>query len=140
MEKINLTPHFTLGEMTVTKTGIVNIPNVSQTNALRILCRDILEPLREYGNTGPIIVESGFRSSAVNKAVGGVSTSQHLKGQAADIHCLFLTAAELYKAIDKLVLEGQFDIGQCILYTKSHFVHVSLPSRIHENDFIVLNK
>ena len=135
-----LTPHFSLEELTKTKTGIENIPNVSQTNALRILCRDILEPLREYGNTGPIIVGSGYRSSAVNKAVGGVPNSQHLLGQAADIHCSSLTAAELYKVIDKLVLEGQFDLGQCRLYKKSQFVHVSLPSRTHENDFMVLNK
>ena len=140
MEKIYLTPHFTLGEMTATKTGLSNIPHENDINQLRILCRDILEPLHDLGNTGPIIVNSGFRSPAVNTAVGGVPTSQHLLGQAADIHCLFLTAADLYKAIDKLVLEGQFDIGQCILYTKSHFVHVSLPSRTHENEFIIKNK
>ena len=134
-----LTPHFTLEELTTTKTGIDNLPNVSQTNALRILCRDILEPLRDKIGK-PIIINSAFRSVAVNRAVGGVSNSQHLLGQAADIHCISLTAFELYKAIDKLVLEGQFDIGQCILYKNSHFVHVSLPSRTHENDFMVLNK
>ena len=139
MEKINLTPHFTLGELTATKTGIVNIPNVIQTNALRILCRDILEPLRETVHQS-IIVDSGFRSAAVNKAVGGVPTSQHLLGQAADIHCPYMSAADLYKVIDKLVIEGDFNIGQCILYTKSHFIHVSLPSRTHENDFIIRNK
>ena len=125
---IKLTPNFTLGEMTSTKTGIANIPNVEQINKLRILCRDILEPLRQYLGGIPIIVDSGFRSPAVNESVGGVSNSQHLLGQAADIHCITLTAFELYKAIDKLVLEGQLDIGQCILYTKSHFVHVSLLS------------
>ena len=135
-----LTPHFTIEELTKTKTGIENLPNVSQTNALRILCRDILEPLRTHLGNSPIIIHSGFRCPAVNKAVLGVSTSQHLLGQAADISSPCYTAAELYNIIDKLVLEGQFDIGQCILYKNSHFVHVSLPSRTHENDFMVINK
>ena len=44
---IKLTPHFTLEELTKTKTGLSNIPNIEQTNQLRILCLDILEPLRE---------------------------------------------------------------------------------------------
>ena len=140
MELIKLTPHFTLEEMTVTKTGLENIPNVTQTNALRILCRDILEPLRSSLGDSPIIIHSGFRSFAVNRAVGGVPTSQHLSGCAADISSPCYTAYELYKKIDKLVIEGDFNIGQCILYTKSHFVHVSLPSRTHENDFIIRNK
>ena len=135
-----LTPHFTLEELTTTKTGIENLPNVSQTNALRILCRDILEPLRTHLGDSPIIIHSGFRCPAVNKAVLGVPTSQHLLGQAADISSPCYTADELYKIIDKFVVEGDFNIGQCILYQNSHFVHVSLPSRIHENDFMVLNK
>ena len=60
----NLTPHFTLEELTTTKTGLSNIPNLEQTNQLRILCNDILEPLRvKLGK--PIIIDSAFRSPAV---------------------------------------------------------------------------
>ena len=135
-----LTPHFTLEELTKTNTGLSNIPSVEQINQLRNLCRDILEPLRTHLGDSPIIIHSGFRSPAVNKAVLGVPTSQHLLGQAADISSPCYTAAELYKIIDKLVIEGDFNIGQCILYKNSHFVHVSLSSRTHENDFMVLNK
>ena len=135
-----LTPHFTLEELTTTKTGIENIPNASQTNALCILCRDILEPLRTHLGDSPIIIHSGFRSPAVNKAVLGVPTSQHLLGQAADISSPCYTAAELYSIIDKLVVEGDFNIGQCILYKKSNFVHVSLPTKTHKNEFIIKNK
>ena len=80
-----LTPYFTLEELTTTKTGISNIPNDNDINQLRNLCRDILEPLREKLGC-PLLVDSGFRSQAVNEAVGGVPTSQHLLGQAADIH------------------------------------------------------
>ena len=87
MENINLTPHFTLGEMTKTKSGLSNIPNTEQTNQLRLLCLDILEPLREeislrYGHRDvsgwpeyiPLVVNSAYRSVAVNKFVGGVPT------------------------------------------------------------------
>lgn len=137
---IKLTPHFTLEEMTVTKTGLENVPNVTQTNQLRILCRDILEPIRDLGKCSPIIVNSAYRSPAVNKAVGGVPSSQHLLGQAADICSTKVDAYNIYNAIDKLALEGQFNVGQCILYTKSHFVHVSLLSRTHQNEFIIRNK
>ena len=149
----NLTPHFTLEEMTVTKTGLSNIPNDEQTNELLKLCRDILEPLREelscrYGHRDvsgwpeyiPLIVDSAFRSPAVNKAVGGVPSSQHLLGQAADIRSIKLDANSIYSTVHKLVFDGHLTIGQCILYTKSHFVHVSLPTSKHINDFIVLNK
>ena len=46
-------------------------------------CRHLLEPAREV--VGPIIINSGYRNEAVNRQVGGVRNSQHLKGQAADI-------------------------------------------------------
>lgn len=138
-----LTPHFTLEELTATKTGLSNIPNVSQTNQLRKLCRDILEPIREKIDM-PILVNSGFRSPEVNKVVGGVSTSQHLLGQAADIivpnYIDSLSYLHLYNLISNMVINGKLNVGQCILYKKSHFIHVSLPSLIHENDFLKLNK
>ena len=147
-----LTPHFTLEEMTVTNTGLSNIPNDEQTNQLRLLSRDILEPLREelscrYGHRDvsgwpeyiPLIVNSAFRSSAVNKSVGGVPSSQHLLGQAADIRCSLDTKI-LYFTISDMVCKGQLHIGQCIWYRKSHFVHVSLPCANHKNQFIIRNK
>ena len=56
-----LTPHFTLEELTKTKTGLSNIPHENDINQLRILCRDILEPLRDKIGK-PIIIDSAFRS------------------------------------------------------------------------------
>ena len=152
MDKIYLSPHFTLGEMTSTKTGLDNVPNVEQTNQLRLLCNDILEPLREeiscrYGHRDvsgwpeyiPLKVTSAFRCPVVNKSVGGVPASQHLLGQAADIHCSLDTKI-LYLTIAGMVCKGQLHIGQCIWYRKSHFVHVSLPCTNHKNQFIIRNK
>ena len=80
-----LSPHFSLEEVVKTKTGLSNIPNVEQINQLRKLCRYILEPVRSVYNK-PLIIDSAFRSLEVNTAVCGVSTSQHLLGEAADIH------------------------------------------------------
>ena len=81
-----LSPHFSLEELTITKTGISNIPHENDINQLRILCRDILEPLRTALNehtyqltklrNAIIIVDSAFRSAAVNRSVGGVSYSR----------------------------------------------------------------
>lgn len=83
-----LTRNFKLRELTrsyqAEKHGIVNEPTKGDVEALRNLCERILQPLRDfYGK--PIIVSSGFRSKTLNRAIGGSSSSQHLKGEAADI-------------------------------------------------------
>ena len=84
----NITMHFTLEEMyasdTAKRLGINNKPSTQQTINLVYLCAYVLEPLR-VAMGKPIKISSGFRSQALNKAVGGVYNSQHLKGQAADI-------------------------------------------------------
>ena len=134
-----LSPHFTLEEVVKTKTGLSNTPNVVQTNQLRKLCLNILEPLRSVYNK-PLIIDSAFRSSDVNTAVGGVSTSQHLLGQAADIHSDYIPARVLYNDIRLLVDNGHFHIGQCIYYPTKNFVHVSLPSPRHKDQFFINHK
>ena len=99
-----LSEHFTLGELTKTKTGIENVPNEAQVENLKRLCR-WLERLRKRWNDlygegdDPIIINSGFRSAAVNKAVGGVATSNHLTGCAVDIRCIGMEQALRYAAI-----------------------------------------
>ena len=91
-KQIRLSDHFTLGEMckTSAKTPDGNIPSHVHIENLKRLC-GWLEMLRSewnkrYGEgNDPIIINSGYRSPAVNKAVGGVPTSNHLTGCAADI-------------------------------------------------------
>ena len=84
----NVTMHFTIEEMyasdTAKRLGINNTPSVQQMINLVYLCAYVLEPLRVAMNE-PIKIGSGFRCQALNKAVGGVYNSQHLKGQAADL-------------------------------------------------------
>lgn len=80
--------YFTITELTksatATKQGIDNTPSAEVTANLTALVDKVLDPLREiYGK--PIYVSSGYRCPKLNKAVGGVSNSQHLKGEAADL-------------------------------------------------------
>ena len=76
--------YFTIKELIETSTGLLNVPMQPEKNNLIELVDNVLDPLREmYG--GPIRVNSGYRSPIVNKKVGGAATSQHVKGEAADI-------------------------------------------------------
>ena len=103
-KQTNLSEHMTLAELCKTKTGIENVPNEAQVENLKRLCR-WLERLRKRWNDldgdgdDPIIINSGFRSQEVNKAVGGVPTSNHLTGCAVDIRCIGMEQALRYAAI-----------------------------------------
>ena len=91
-KQARLSEHFTLGELckTSVKTADGNIPSHSHIENLKRLC-NWLEMLRSEWNNrygegnDPIIINSGYRSEAVNRAVGGVANSNHLTGCAADI-------------------------------------------------------
>ena len=108
--RINLSEHFTLAELTKTKTGIEYVPNEEQVNNLKRVCR-WLEELRLRYNLNqkekiknkdeeePIIINSGFRSAEVNRAVGGAPTSNHLTGCAVDIRCIGIEQALRYAAL-----------------------------------------
>ena len=103
-ETINLSEHFTLAELCKTKTGIENVPNEAQVENLKRLCRWLEQLRRRWNNLygegdDPIVINSGFRSPEVNKAVGGVSTSNHLTGCAVDIRCIGMEQALRYAAI-----------------------------------------
>ena len=103
-ETINLSPHFTLGELCKTRTGIENVPNEAQVENLKRLCRWLEQLRRRWNNLygegdDPIVINSGFRSPEVNKAVGGVATSNHLTGCAVDIRCIGMEQALRYASI-----------------------------------------
>ena len=102
--EMNLSEHFTLGELCKTKTKIENVPNEEQVANLKRLCK-WLEKLRKRWNDlygegdDPIVINSGFRSPEVNKAVGGATLSNHLTGCAVDIRCAGIEQALRYAAI-----------------------------------------
>lgn len=85
---MQLSPHFTLRELTRSDTakrlGLQNAFTADVVDNLQKLCVEVLEPLRKHLGY-PIKINSGYRSPAVNKAVGGVANSFHIQGRAADI-------------------------------------------------------
>lgn len=103
---------------TASKLNIDNTPSVEVIKNLSRLCTDLLQPLREELGS-PIYVSSGFRCLALNKAVGGVSDSQHLKGLAADIFSPQYRNVEIAD-----VIKSKFEYDQLIVYTT--FIHVSI--------------
>ena len=82
-----LSDHFSLAEFTKSQTairkGIKNDPNDAAIENMRLLCENILEPVRQHYDI-PFTLNSGFRCLALNEAVGSSSKSQHVTGQAAD--------------------------------------------------------
>ena len=112
--------YFSFVEMIRTDTGIENIPNWDQINNLQDLIKYVLNPVREvYGK--PIYVTSGYRSPSVNKAVGGVKTSDHMQGKSADITTLSIE--ENKKVFDLIKKHTFFD--QLKLSKGGQFIHVS---------------
>ncbi len=104
LKEIKLSENFTADEFVVTATGAENVPGDKEIEALRVLCVKILQPLRNAVNK-PIHINSGYRSPAVNALVpGSSSTSQHMKGQAADIHIDGMSVADVIAQIRKLGL------------------------------------
>ena len=114
--------NFSFNELTKTDTGLDNIPN--DMNVLSNLCRlaSFLQIIRNELHL-PIIVNSAYRSPEVNAKVGGVSSSYHVKGLAADIKC-----ADMDKLL--AVLHSHLmDIDQLIIYFNKNsqlFYHVGL--------------
>ena len=94
---INLSEHFSLAELTKTNTKMKNLPNEAQVENLKRLC-GWLEMLRIKRNE-PLIINSGYRSETVNKAVGGAPNSNHLTGCAVDIHVTGMEQLIRYAAI-----------------------------------------
>ena len=143
-----LSPHFTLGEMTKTRVKIENVPNEAQVENLKRLC-GWLEMLRSeynrrYGGLSPdpslsregsrdqeepIIINSGYRSEAVNKAVGGVAGSNHLTGCAVDIQVLGKEQAIRYACILlDIADESQEDFDELLIEqsAKSLWIHFAV--------------
>jgi hypothetical protein len=126
---MQLTNNFSLKELTTSETatrkGLDNTPNEAVTANLKTLAENILQPVREhYGKS--VKVNSGYRSPEVNASVGGSKTSDHCKGQAADIEITGVANGDLAKYIAE-----NYKFTQVILefYTQgipdSGWVHVS---------------
>jgi zinc D-Ala-D-Ala carboxypeptidase len=124
---VKLSPNFTLAELTQSETaerlGLDNTPDEAVKANLVRLARMLEEVRRVLGR--PIMVNSAYRSPAVNKAIGSKSTSQHCVGCAADIRVPGLTPNDIVKEIIKTNIE----YDQLIREFDS-WVHISIPNKI----------
>ena len=134
---MQLTPHFSLEELTRSSTAerhrIDNTPPVEVVENLRALCQAVLEPARiAFG--APIYVSSGYRCAALNKAIGGKPTSQHLRGEAADLQVKGVANLNrLYKILDGL------DHDQLLYETNAagtQWLHISFRQSGNRNQSI----
>ena len=110
---MNLTPHFTLAEFersaTANRLGVSNKMNDTQLVAAKALCSEILEVIRAHYKAA-IVITSGYRSPVVNKAVGGSSSSQHCKGEAADFTVVGKSVESVFSDIKHGKIKGlRFD-------------------------------
>lgn len=106
---------------TAEKLGIENEPDAHERASLLALIHNLLDPLRmAYGY--PILVNSGFRSKTLNKAVGGVYGSQHTKGEAADITAGSITEN---KRLFELVQQLELPFDQLIDERGYSWIHLS---------------
>lgn len=128
---MKLSTHFTLAELTASsKAKSLGLDNTPAPELLprMIMLAEMLERIRSTVNV-PVIVTSGYRSPAVNRAVGGVTSSDHTQGHAADIVAPgFGTPEQLARLLAPLV--STLGIGQLILegIKGKRWVHVSTHS------------
>ena len=151
-DKIKLSPHFTLGEMTKTsyhpQDG--NIPSRVHIENMINLCENWLEELRYSYNTlyclepgedyetskdvEPIIINSGFRSPDTNQLCGGATHSNHLTGCAVDIHCAGKAQAIRYACILLDIADGKKqDFDELILEKRGTTIWVHFAVRPRGN-------
>jgi hypothetical protein len=124
-----LSPHFTWGEMTRTGQSALQEKNREEAEkckaAITALCKTLMEPIRE--KFGPLRINSCFRGPAVNQAVGGSKSSQHMIGEACDFVPLNDKIA-LMTVVDWIRKESGLKWGQLINEHpgNSKWIHISL--------------
>ena len=143
----NLSEHFTEEEFiysdTARKYGINNSMDAAHRKVAVHTCEYLLEKIRallnaHYGCTVIISLNSGYRCPQLNVKVGGSSTSQHVKAEAADLSCykvknkvkIKIPPLEIYNLIKTWVKQGKISVDQCIYEVAGSavWVHVSMSS------------
>lgn len=128
MNNIPTSEHFTIEELCRSQVavclGIDNEPKREDIIAnLKRLALHTLEAVRLLNDNKPITITSGYRCKELNKAVGGVATSQHQNGCAADF--VVGSAEENRRLFDKIKSSGSVPFDQLILEPKAGWIHIS---------------
>ncbi len=134
--------YFTIEELcasdTARRRGIDNRPSAAIAGKLQTLIEQLLDPIRAAWGA-PITINSGYRSPKLNAAVGGVSTSQHLKGEAADI--TVGSTADNKRLFDKIVelqKAGRIAFDQLIDESGYKWIHISYRAGANRNQILHL--
>lgn len=139
---MQLSDNFTLEELirsnTADSKGIDNTPCDEVIENLQYLAETVLQPIRErYGR--PISITSGYRCEKLNKAVGGVSNSQHKSGQAADIDVGDKEDnKELFNIIEDMVNCREIEVDQLLDEAKYKWIHISKKKSGNRNQILHL--
>ena len=135
--------HFTISELcrsaTAAQKGIDNTPSPDIRQKLQTLIEELLDPVREAWG-GTMTVNSGYRCPALNRAVGGVATSQHQKGEAADLNAG--NPAKNKMLFDKIVdmqKAGLIQFDQLIDEANYQWVHISYRKGNNRNQILHLS-
>lgn len=133
---MNLSENFYLSEFlksnVAMRKNLSNEPNAHHIEQMQSLCQNLLQPIRDC--LGPVGINSGFRSEELNKAIGGAhkyvdgvytATSQHCRGQAADLKYIDVNKKLNNKAIWDCVLECGLEFDQMINEFDFAWIHIS---------------
>jgi hypothetical protein len=124
---MKLSQHFTLAEMTVTQHRELDNTPAPEVIANLTRLAEFLEQVKTLLGGKPIIVNSAYRSPAINASVGGKPTSQHVHGCAADIRVPGMTPDQVVRA----VVASTLPFDQCIREFDA-WTHISIPNTVKE--------
>jgi len=141
---MKLSENFTLDELTKSqeaiRLGIANEPSDEHITNLILLCKNILQPVRNHFKI-PVSISSGYRSAALCEAIGSSSGSQHTKGQAADFELFGIHNKDVSDWIVK-----NLDYDQCILEfwtpdePNSGWIHCSYSAAKNRRQYLKASK
>ena len=146
-----ISPHISYKEATRSDTakrlGISNAPNEEHLVRMRLLAKKVFEPLRKHFNV-PIYISSFFRSAALNKAIKGAKSSQHMKGEAMDIDADVYDGVMYSGITNKYIfdyIKDNLELDQLILEDVSKegtggWVHVSYKRTGNRNQVLTMTK
>jgi len=133
-----ISKHISLNEAiespTALRMGIKNVPNELELEAMKYVAENLFEPIRKWYKN-PIKINSFFRCAALNKAVKGSASSQHVKGEAIDISGG--NKIENKKIFDYIVSSG-LDFDQCINEFDYTWVHISLKKSGNRKQVLII--
>lgn len=139
---MELSEHFKLEEFvrseTASRLHIDNTPTEDIIDNLRYLCETVLEKIRNKANK-PLIISSGYRCKELNKAVGGVSNSQHCIGCAADIDVgTNDDNKKLFIIIEEMIKNNEIEVDQLLDEAHYKWIHISKVKNNNRNQILHL--